>query len=63
MLSKEEVQRGLNTRIVGKKMFVFESIDSTSTCAKALGDAGTEEGAVVVAEHQSQGRGRHGKAW
>ncbi|MBI3111589.1 MAG: biotin--[acetyl-CoA-carboxylase] ligase [Ignavibacteriales bacterium] len=63
MLSKEEVQRGLNTRIVGKKMFVFESIDSTSTCAKALGDAGTEEGAVVVAEHQSQGRGRHGRTW
>lgn len=63
MFSKEELQRGLNTRIVGKKMFVFETIDSTSTCAKTLGDAGTEEGAVVLAEHQSRGRGRHGKSW
>jgi BirA family biotin operon repressor/biotin-[acetyl-CoA-carboxylase] ligase len=63
IFSKEELQRGLDTRVIGKKVFVFESIDSTNACAKTLGDAGTEEGAVVVADFQTQGRGRHGRAW
>jgi len=63
MLSKEVIAGGLSTAIVGKKLFLFESIDSTNSCARALGDAGTPEGAVVVAEHQTSGRGRLGRAW
>ena len=63
MLSKEEITGGLSTAIVGKKLFFFESIDSTNSCARALGDAGTAEGAVVVAEHQTSGRGRLGRTW
>lgn len=63
MLSKEEITGGLSTKIVGKKVFLFESIDSTNSCARALGDAGTPEGAVVVAEYQTNGRGRLGRAW
>jgi BirA family biotin operon repressor/biotin-[acetyl-CoA-carboxylase] ligase len=63
MLSKEELLQGLNTRTIGSKIFVFETIDSTNACAKTLGDAGTEEGTVVVADHQTNGRGRHGRSW
>lgn len=63
MLSKEEITAGLSTTIIGKKLFLFESIDSTNSCTRALGDAGTAEGAVVVAEYQTNGRGRLGRTW
>jgi BirA family transcriptional regulator, biotin operon repressor / biotin---[acetyl-CoA-carboxylase] ligase len=63
MYSKEELQDGLNTFIFGKKIFTYESIDSTNTCAKTLASTGIEEGTVVVAEYQTAGRGRLGRTW
>ncbi|MBI3006344.1 MAG: biotin--[acetyl-CoA-carboxylase] ligase [Ignavibacteriales bacterium] len=63
MYSKEELLRGLNTRVIGSKLFVFESIDSTNICAKTLAEAGIEDGAVVFAENQTEGRGRNGRSW
>jgi BirA family transcriptional regulator, biotin operon repressor / biotin---[acetyl-CoA-carboxylase] ligase len=63
MYSKRELLEGLDTRIVGKKIFVFDTIDSTNACARTLGDAGTEEGSVVIANFQTNGRGRLGRTW
>ncbi len=63
MYSKEELQRGLKTKIIGKKLFTFDTIDSTNACAKTLAAAGTEEGAVVVSDFQTKGRGRQGRSW
>ncbi|MBI4429668.1 MAG: biotin--[acetyl-CoA-carboxylase] ligase [Ignavibacteriales bacterium] len=63
MYSKEELLQGLSSRTVGKKLFVFDSIDSTNICAKTLAEAGIEDGAVVFAEHQTAGRGRNGRTW
>ncbi len=63
MYSKEELKQGLATRVVGKKIFVFETIDSTNACARTLGDAGAEEGGVVIADFQTNGRGRLGRTW
>lgn len=63
MFSKDELTAGLKTRIIGKKLFVFDSIDSTNACAKTLAEAGTEEGSVVISEFQTQGRGRQGRPW
>ena len=63
MYSKQELLEGLATKVVGNKIFVFETIDSTNACARTLGDAGTPEGAVVVAEFQTNGRGRQGRTW
>jgi BirA family biotin operon repressor/biotin-[acetyl-CoA-carboxylase] ligase len=63
MYSKEELQQGLSTHVIGKRVFVFETIDSTNACAKLLGEAGTEEGSVVTSDFQTSGRGRHGRAW
>ncbi len=39
------------------------SVDSTNTLALGLGRAGAETGTVVVADTQTGGRGRLGKAW
>jgi BirA family transcriptional regulator, biotin operon repressor / biotin---[acetyl-CoA-carboxylase] ligase len=63
MFSKEELQSGLNTKIFGRKLFVYDSIDSTNSCAKVLANGGIEEGAIVIADHQTEGRGRQGRSW
>lgn len=61
--TKENLHQGLETRVIGAKLFVFESIDSTNTCAKTLAEAGVESGTVVLADHQTAGRGRNGRSW
>lgn len=63
MISKESVLKGLKTEVIGKKLFVFESIDSTNTCAKTLAEVGNPEGTVVFADFQTSGRGRLGRSW
>jgi BirA family biotin operon repressor/biotin-[acetyl-CoA-carboxylase] ligase len=63
MFSKEELLNGLTTSVLGKKLFLFETIDSTNRCARTLAEAGMEEGAIVLADSQSEGRGRLGRAW
>jgi BirA family transcriptional regulator, biotin operon repressor / biotin---[acetyl-CoA-carboxylase] ligase len=63
MYSKQELSQGLATRVVGNKIFVFETIDSTNACARTLGDIDTPEGAVVVTDFQTNGRGRLGRVW
>ena len=47
----------------GKPFHYFREIDSTNSHARALAEAGAAEGTVVVAESQSQGRGRLGRRW
>lgn len=63
MFSKKKLQKKLGTRVIGRKLFVFDSIDSTNACARALAEAGTEEGSIVIAEFQTNGRGRQGRTW
>jgi BirA family transcriptional regulator, biotin operon repressor / biotin---[acetyl-CoA-carboxylase] ligase len=41
----------------------FERIDSTNDEAKRLAEAGAPEGTFVLAQEQSAGRGRRGRAW
>lgn len=62
-LTKESLSAGLTTSMFGRKLFVFETIDSTNACAKTLAEAGMTEGAVVLAEFQSSGRGRQDRTW
>lgn len=63
MFSKEDILKRLTTSCFGRKLFLFETIDSTNACAKTLAEAGVEEGATVVADYQSNGRGRLGRPW
>jgi BirA family biotin operon repressor/biotin-[acetyl-CoA-carboxylase] ligase len=46
-----------------KKSFVFDNLGSTNMTAKELAKAGAEEGTVVIARTQSQGRGRFERSW
>ena len=41
----------------------YQSVDSTNDLAKTWLLQGAPEGAVVIADEQRQGRGRHGRRW
>ncbi len=63
MITTHNITHGLTTNLFGKKIFVFDTIDSTNTCARLLAECGVEEGTVVYAEEQSSGRGRLKRKW
>jgi BirA family transcriptional regulator, biotin operon repressor / biotin---[acetyl-CoA-carboxylase] ligase len=63
MYSEAELQRGLSTKIFGRKLFVYDSIDSTNAYAKFLANQCSEEGTAVIADYQTAGRGRFGRTW
>lgn len=46
-----------------KRIHHFFKIGSTNTVAIELGEEGEPHGAVIVAEEQTEGRGRLGRAW
>jgi BirA family transcriptional regulator, biotin operon repressor / biotin---[acetyl-CoA-carboxylase] ligase len=48
---------------LGRSMRGFDAVTSTNTVAAAWAVAGAPEGAVVVAERQTSGRGRFGRSW
>ncbi|MBK9519737.1 MAG: biotin--[acetyl-CoA-carboxylase] ligase [Anaeromyxobacter sp.] len=58
-----ELRPLLNTHDVGQVLHCHEELGSTNDEAKALADDGAEHGEVVVAERQTDGRGRRGRGW
>ena len=59
-----EIREGLDTSLIGQKpIFHFQETDNTNNQAKTLAYDGAPEGALVIAEGQSQGRGRRGRVW
>ncbi|CUX31815.1 biotin--[acetyl-CoA-carboxylase] ligase [Clostridium sp. C105KSO13] len=63
ILTGEELSSTMDAQWAGKKIYYFDEIDSTNTRAKQLGEEGALHGTIVVAEEQSAGRGRRGRAW
>ncbi len=62
-LLPEEISYHLKTKIIGKKIFYYKTVDSTMDIAFDLGIKGYPEGTVVFAEQQIKGRGRLGREW
>ncbi|MGE5380625.1 MAG: biotin--[acetyl-CoA-carboxylase] ligase [Methylocystaceae bacterium] len=64
VLSPDEVCPGLQTEVFGRVHYIYlEEVGSTNTYARELAASGYPEGTVVVAESQTAGRGRRGRAW
>jgi BirA family biotin operon repressor/biotin-[acetyl-CoA-carboxylase] ligase len=57
------IRRELETRIVGKHLYVFDEVESTNAVMRDLARLGAFEGTVVLAESQRSGRGRLGRPW
>src|SRR5215475_5957651 len=62
-LHLQRVLDGLATRRLGAKLHYFAEIDSTNAYARCLAEQGANEGEVVLAEAQTQGRGRLRRSW
>jgi len=63
ILTPDLLHARLKGRLFGKRIFHFFRTDSTNRVAMELGHAGEPEGAVVMAEEQTAGRGRAGRVW
>jgi len=59
-----EIRRGLKTCRIGSAFYWYEEIASTNLVAMRLAaEEEAPDGTVVVAEHQTAGRGRRGRSW
>src|SRR6202049_3346749 len=63
ILTPDMLRQRLKGSLFGKRIFHFFKTDSTNRVALELGHAGEPEGAVVLAEEQTAGRGRAGRSW
>jgi BirA family biotin operon repressor/biotin-[acetyl-CoA-carboxylase] ligase len=63
VLDATALQRLLTTQMFGRIMYILPSTTSTNDVVKDLAQRGAPEGVAVVAEHQTQGRGRHGRSF
>lgn len=58
-LAENEIKRHLKAELIGRKLYVFDEIDSTNNFARQI----NESGAAVIAGKQSRGRGRFSRRW
>lgn len=63
ILAPELLRAQLKGSLFGKRIYHFFKTDSTNRVAMELGYGGEPEGAVILAEEQSAGRGRAGRTW
>ncbi len=59
----EDIKQNLKTENIGKDIYYYDEILSTNSLAKYLGGIRVEEGTVIIAGSQTDGRGRSGKSW
>lgn len=58
-----EITDGLQTDIIGRKIYYFDMIDSTQNFALKLSEKPHENGSIVIAKRQTKGRGRLNRRW
>jgi BirA family biotin operon repressor/biotin-[acetyl-CoA-carboxylase] ligase len=59
----EELRKLRRGKLIGREIYYFPEIDSTNRRAHDQGRKGASEGTVVLADFQSQGKGRLGRFW
>lgn len=62
-LTIERIKAGLNTKIIGKEIILFDSVASTMGIAREKIGSNVPEGLTIFAEHQSSGKGRRERVW
>ena len=63
VLAPNLLRRSLHNSIFEKHIYHFFKTDSTNRVALQLGHEGEPHGTLVLAEEQTAGRGRAGRAW
>ncbi|PTX59935.1 BirA family biotin operon repressor/biotin-[acetyl-CoA-carboxylase] ligase [Melghirimyces profundicolus] len=62
-VAPEELKPHLSTRRFGRRILYRQSLPSTQPLAHDWARQGAEEGALIITEEQTQGRGRMGRVW
>ena len=62
-LTPASLQRHLSAAVFGHRVYYYPTIGSTNDRALDLAEAGEPEGSLVVAEEQTEGRGRRQRIW
>jgi BirA family biotin operon repressor/biotin-[acetyl-CoA-carboxylase] ligase len=63
ILTSAALTAGLDAKVLGRKVICLPSAGSTNSEAYRLAEDGAEEGTVIVADSQLQGKGRLGRIW
>jgi BirA family transcriptional regulator, biotin operon repressor / biotin---[acetyl-CoA-carboxylase] ligase len=63
ILAPQMLSHRLRGTPFARRIYHFFRIDSTNSMAMRLGEQGEPHGAIVLAEEQTAGRGRAGRAW
>ena len=63
VFGQNELESRMDTEWAGHPISFYETINSTNLRAKLDADNGAPEGALVVADMQTAGRGRRGREW
>lgn len=62
-LSIAGIRRRLRAPVIGRQLYLCGSVASTNATLIRLARSGAPEGTVVIAEAQTEGRGRLGQPW
>ena len=62
-MNVKELRATLQTAFIGCQTEHYSQVASTNDIAIARGKAGAAEGTLIIAEHQTAGRGRYGRKW
>jgi len=62
-LSPDILRRELRTKLIGQDILHYPTTPSTMDAAKQAIREGAAEGTVIIADHQTAGRGRLGREW
>jgi BirA family biotin operon repressor/biotin-[acetyl-CoA-carboxylase] ligase len=63
ILRQSDIKPGPKTTVIGKKIHFLTEVASTNTLTMEMAAEGTPEGTVVIAEKQTNGKGRLGRKW
>ena len=58
-----EIKEDLNTEFLGKRVYYFDTIDTTQNFAMKIASKKNEDGSVVISKKQTGGRGRMKRKW
>ena len=58
-----EITENLNTKLLGKRVYYFNTIDSTQNFAMEIATNHNENGTVIISKKQTQGKGRIKRKW
>jgi BirA family biotin operon repressor/biotin-[acetyl-CoA-carboxylase] ligase len=59
----EKIRQSCRNRLIGREIIFLPETDSSNLQALRLARQGAREGTVILADSQSQGKGRGGRSW